>query len=119
MSQRQVLNGLRVIDAGTMVAGPFGGTLLADYGADVIKIEKPEQGDPMREWSPMKDGQSLWWKVTGRNKRLITLNLAVPRGREMFLRLVSEADAIVENYRPGTFARWGLSYTELAAVNPR
>jgi crotonobetainyl-CoA:carnitine CoA-transferase CaiB-like acyl-CoA transferase len=119
MSGRQVLNGLRVIDAGTMVAGPFSGTLLADYGADVIKIEKPEQGDPMREWSPMKDGKSLWWKVTARNKRLVTLNLANPRGRELFLQLVSEADAVVENYRPGTFARWGLGYTELAAVNPR
>jgi crotonobetainyl-CoA:carnitine CoA-transferase CaiB-like acyl-CoA transferase len=119
MSQRQVLNGLRVLDAGTMIAGPFGGTLLADYGADVIKIEKPDRGDPMREWSPMKDGQSLWWKVTGRNKRLVTLNLAKPCGRDVFLQLVSEADAVIENYRPGTFARWGLSYAELAAVNPR
>lgn len=119
MSERQVLNGLRVIDAGTMVAGPFSGTLLADYGADVIKIEKPEQGDPIRAWAPVKDGRSLWWKVTGRNKRLVTLNLANPRGRELFLQLVSEADAVVENYRPGTFAGWGLSYAELAAVNPR
>ena len=119
MSERQVLNGLRVIDAGTMVAGPFSGTLLADYGADVIKIEKPRQGDPMREWSPMKDGKSLWWKVTGRNKRLVTLDLAKPRGRELFLKLVSEADAVIENYRPGTFARWGLGYSELAAANPR
>ena len=119
MSQRQVLTGLRVIDAGTMVAGPFSGTLLADYGADVIKIEKPRQGDPIREWSPMKEGVSLWWKVTGRNKRLVTLDLSVPQGREIFLRLVSEADAVIENYRPGTFARWGLSYEQLAAVNPR
>jgi succinyl-CoA---D-citramalate CoA-transferase len=119
MSERQVLNGLRVIDAGTMIAGPFSGTLLADYGADVIKIEKPRQGDPMREWSPMKDGKSLWWKVTGRNKRLVTLDLAKPHGRELFLKLVSEADAVIENFRPGTFARWGLGYTELAAANPR
>jgi crotonobetainyl-CoA:carnitine CoA-transferase CaiB-like acyl-CoA transferase len=119
MSQRQVLNGLRVIDAGTMVAGPFSGTLLADYGADVIKIEKPGQGDPIREWSPIKDGVSLWWKVTARNKRLVTLDLAKPHGRDMFLRLVGEADAVIENYRPGTFARWGLSYEELAAINPR
>src|ERR1700729_4319147 len=92
MSERQVLNGLRVIDAGTMVAGPFIGTLLADYGADVIKIERPQSGDPMREWSPMKDGTSLWWKVTGRNKRLVTLNLAKRKGRDLFLRLVSDAD---------------------------
>ena len=118
MSERQVLNGLRVIDAGTMVAGPFIGTLLADYGADVIKVERPQSGDPMREWSPMKDGTSLWWKVTGRNKRLVTLNLAKRKGRDLFLRLVSDADVVIENFRPGTFARWGLSYEDLAAVNP-
>jgi crotonobetainyl-CoA:carnitine CoA-transferase CaiB-like acyl-CoA transferase len=113
------MSGLRVIDAGTMVAGPFSGTLLADYGADVIKVEKPNQGDPIREWSPIKDGISLWWKVTGRNKRLVTLDLSKGKGREIFLRLVAEADAVIENYRPGTFARWGLGYEELAAVNPR
>jgi crotonobetainyl-CoA:carnitine CoA-transferase CaiB-like acyl-CoA transferase len=116
---RPVLEGLRIIDAGTMVAGPFAGTLLADYGADVIKVEKPEVGDPLREWSPMKDGRSLWWKVTSRNKRLVTLDLASERGREIFLRLVDRADAVIENFRPGTFARWGLAYDELAAVNPR
>jgi succinyl-CoA---D-citramalate CoA-transferase len=114
-----ILEGLRIIDAGTMVAGPFGGTLLADYGADVIKIEKPNVGDPLREWSPMKDGQSLWWKVTSRNKRLITLDLATERGREIFLKLVERADAVIENFRPGTFAKWGLSYKDLAKVNPR
>lgn len=114
-----LLAGLRIVDAGTMVGGPFAGTLAADYGADVVKIEKPGVGDPIREWSPMKDGVSLWWKVTGRNKRLITLDLAKPDGRELFLRLVKRADAVIENFRPGTFARWGLSYDELAAVNPR
>jgi succinyl-CoA--D-citramalate CoA-transferase len=114
-----VLDGLRVIDAGTMIAGPFGGTMLADLGADVIKIEKPHAGDPMREWSPIKDGRSLWWKVTGRNKRLITLDLSAPRGRELFLRLVETADAVIENFRPGTLERWGLGYAELASVNPR
>jgi succinyl-CoA---D-citramalate CoA-transferase len=114
-----VLDGLRVIDAGTMIAGPFGGTMLADLGADVIKIEKPHAGDPMRGWSPIKDGRSLWWKVTGRNKRLITLDLSVPRGRELFLRLVEKADAVIENFRPGTFERWGLGYAALAEVNPR
>jgi succinyl-CoA---D-citramalate CoA-transferase len=116
---RQVLTGLRVLDAGTMVAGPFAGTLLADYGADVIKIEKPNHGDPIREWSPIKDGISLWWKVTGRNKRLITLDLSSERGRELFLQLVEQADVVIENFRPGTFARWGLSFAELSKVNPR
>jgi crotonobetainyl-CoA:carnitine CoA-transferase CaiB-like acyl-CoA transferase len=119
MNGQGLLEGLRIIDAGTMVGGPFAGTLAADYGADVIKIEKPDAGDPIREWSPMKDGVSLWWKVTGRNKRLITLDLGKPRGRELFLSLVERADAVIENFRPGTFARWGLSYDELAAVNPR
>ena len=118
-SGRQVLSGLRVIDAGTMVAGPFAGTLLADYGADVIKVEKPKQGDPIREWSPIKNGISLWWKVTGRNKRLITLDLSTTLGRALFLKLVEQADVVIENYRPGTFARWGLSFAELSKVNPR
>ena len=113
------LAGLRILDAGTMIGGPFAATLAADYGADVIKVEKPEGGDAIREWSPIKDGRSLWWKVTARNKRLITLNIGKPKGRELFLELVREADAVVENFRPGTFARWGLSYAELAAVNPR
>ena len=102
-----------------MVGGPFAATLAADYGADVVKIEKPGTGDPIREWSPIKDGVSLWWKVTARNKRLVTLDLAKPRGRELFLRMVESADAVIENFRPGTFARWSLSYEELAAVNPR
>ncbi len=119
MSERMVLDGLKVIDAGTMVAGPFGGTLLADLGADVIKLEKPLAGDPMREWSPMKDGRSLWWKVTARNKKLITLDLATATGKALFLRLAETADVVIENFRPGTFDRWGLSYAELAKVNPR
>ena len=112
---RPILAGLRILDAGTMVGGPFAATLAADYGADVVKIEKPGVGDPIREWSPIKDGVSLWWKVTARNKRLVTLDIGKPRGRELFLRMVESADAVIENFRPGTFARWGLSYEELAA----
>jgi succinyl-CoA---D-citramalate CoA-transferase len=114
-----VLSGLRVIDAGTMIGGPFTGTLAADYGADVIKIERPDGGDPIRQWSPLKDGVSLWWKVTARNKRLVTLDLRKERGRVLFLRLVESADAVIENYRPGTLDRWGLSYAELSRTNPR
>ena len=113
------LSGLRIIDAGTMIGGPFAGTLAADHGADVVKIEHPDGGDPIRQWSPMKDGVSLWWKVTGRNKRLVTLDLRTERGRELFLRLVERSDAVIENFRPGTFERWGLSYAELSRVNPR
>ena len=112
------LSGLKVIDAGTMIAGPFAATLLADYGASVIKIERPNVGDPMRQWTPMKEGLSLWWKVTARNKRLITLDLAAGAGRELFLELASCADVVVENFRPGTFERWGLGYDVLSSRNP-
>jgi crotonobetainyl-CoA:carnitine CoA-transferase CaiB-like acyl-CoA transferase len=112
------LAGLRVIDAGTMIAGPFTSTLLADYGADVIKIEKPVVGDSMRQWTPMKDGRSLWWKVNARNKRLMTLDLSQPAGQAVFLRMARHADVIVENFRPGTFERWGLGYDALSEINP-
>ena len=113
------LRGLRVLDAGTMIAGPLAGTHLADFGADVIKVELPHVGDSMRHWAPIKDGKSLWWKVIGRNKHLLTLNLAQPEGAALFKRIVAKSDIVIENYRPGTFAKWGLSYEALAAVNPR
>ena len=113
------LKGLRVIDAGQMIAAPLACTLLADFGADVIKIEHPTNGDAMRSRPPEKDGKSLWWKVIGRNKRNITLNLSKKEGQALLLRLVATADVLVENYRPGTFERWGLSYEQLKAVNPR
>ncbi len=112
------LEGLRVIDAGTMIAGPLAATQLADFGADVIKIEMPEVGDSMRHWAPIKDGKSLWWKVIGRNKRLVTLKLSTPEGSAVFKRLAAEADVVIENYRPGTFERWGLGYDVLSRVNP-
>lgn len=113
------LAGLKVIDAGNMIAGPLAATQMADFGADVIKIELPGTGDSMRHWAPMKDGKSLWWKVIGRNKRLITLSLSKEEGREIFRRLVREADVLIENFRPGTFERWGLSYKQLSEENPR
>lgn len=112
------LRGLRVIDAGTMIAGPLAATQLADFGAEVIKVEMPGVGDSMRHWTPTKEGQSLWWKVIGRNKRLITLTLSKTRGQELFRELVRSADIIIENYRPGTFERWGLGYADLARINP-
>jgi crotonobetainyl-CoA:carnitine CoA-transferase CaiB-like acyl-CoA transferase len=113
------LVGLRVLDAGNMIAGPLAATQLADFGADVIKLELPGTGDSMRHWAPMKDGLSLWWKVIGRNKRLITLTLSKPRGQELFRELVCKSDILIENYRPGTFERWGLGYKELARINPK
>lgn len=112
------LAGLRVIDAGTMIAGPLAATHLADFGADVIKIEQPEIGDSMRHWAPEKDGKSLWWKVIGRNKRLITLSLSNQEGQALFRRLVEKADIVIENYRPGTFEKWGLGYAALQKINP-
>jgi crotonobetainyl-CoA:carnitine CoA-transferase CaiB-like acyl-CoA transferase len=113
------LRGLRVIDAGQMIAAPLCCTLLADFGADVIKIEHPTQGDAMRTRPPEKDGRSLWWKVIARNKRTITLNLSKPDGQALLRQLVEDADVLVENYRPGTFERWGLGYDVLSAINPR
>jgi len=108
-----------VLDAGNMIAGPLAATQLADFGADVIKIELPGVGDSMRHWAPMKEGRSLWWKVIGRNKRLITLALSKPRGQTLFKELVRDTDILIENFRPGTFERWGLSFAELAKINPR
>lgn len=113
------LLGMRVLDAGNMIAGPLAATQLADFGADVIKIELPGIGDSMRHWAPMKDGRSLWWKVIGRNKRLITLALSKPRGQELFKALVRDTDILIENFKPGTFERWGLGFDELSKVNPR
>lgn len=113
------LAGLKVIDAGTMIAGPLTATHLADFGADVIKIEQPGIGDSMRHWTPMKDDKSLWWKVIARNKRLVTLSLSNPEGQALFKRLVETTDVVVENYRPGTFERWGLGYDVLSKINPR
>lgn len=113
------LNGLRVIDAGQMIAGPLSCTMLADFGAEVIKIEHPVHGDAMRSRPPEKEGKSLWWKVIGRNKKNITLNLSKPEGQALLKRLVKTADVLVENFRPGTFERWGLGYDELAKINPR
>lgn len=113
------LAGLKVLDAGNMIAGPLAATQMADFGAEVIKVELPKHGDSMRHWSPIKDGKSLWWKVIGRNKKLITLALSKPEGRALFLDLIKSVDVVIENFRPGTFERWGLSYQELAAVNPR
>ena len=112
------LAGLHVIDAGTMIAGPLAGTLLADFGADVVKLELPGAGDAMRDWTPVKEGKSLWWKVIARNKRLITLSLSKPEGQALFKRLVEDVDVVIENYRPGTFERWGLGYDVLSKINP-
>ncbi|TXS50982.1 CaiB/BaiF CoA transferase family protein [Streptomyces sp. t39] len=113
------LEGLRVLDLATLFAGPMCATLLGDYGAEVVKVEHPTRPDPSRGHGPAKDGVGLWWKVLGRNKRTITLDLSTPGGRETLLRLAATADVVVENFRPGTLERWGLGWEELGAANPR
>lgn len=113
------LTGLRVLDLATLFAGPLAATMLADFGAEVVKIEHPRRPDPSRGHGPAKDGVGLWWKLLGRGKRTATLDLSTPGGREVLLRLVADADVVVENFRPGTLERWGLGWAELSAVNPR
>ncbi|MFD6993138.1 CaiB/BaiF CoA transferase family protein [Streptomyces sp. NPDC059943] len=113
------LHGLRVLDLATLFAGPLAATMLGDFGAEVVKVEHPTRPDPSRGHGPAKDGVGLWWKILGRNKRTITLDLGTPAGRDVLLRLAADADVIVENFRPGTLERWGLGWAELSAVNPR
>lgn len=113
------LGGLKIIDISTVVAGPFAAGLLGDYGADVLKVEMPGTGDSLRALAPHKDGAPLWWKVTNRNKRGITLDLRQPEGRDLLAKLVAEADVLVENFRPGTLDDWGISRDWLQAINPR
>lgn len=114
------LQGLRVIELGTLLAGPFCGQLLGDFGAEVIKVEPPGQGDPMRVWGREKaNGKSLWWPVVARNKKAITLDLRQERGQELLKDLVRKADFLLENFRPGTLEKWGLGWEQLSAINPR
>src|SRR5919109_2248488 len=111
------LTGLRVIDCSRLIAGGVLATLLADHGADVIKIENPRGGDPLRTW--LRERGELWWKVYARGKRSVTLNLTQPRGQELLKRLVRDADVLIENFLPGTFERWGLGWDVLSTENPR
>jgi crotonobetainyl-CoA:carnitine CoA-transferase CaiB-like acyl-CoA transferase len=113
------LAGLKVIDISTVVAAPFAACLLADHGADVIKVEMPGTGDALRGLAPHKDGVPLWWKVTNRNKRGITLDLRRPEGRELLGRLVKDADVLIENFRPGTLDKWNIGAAWLHELNPK
>ena len=117
-SQRDALSDVRVLELGSMLAGPFCGTLLGEFGAEVIKVEKPGKGDALREWPPMKDGVALWWRSMSRNKRLATLDLSRAEARETALALIARADIVVENFRPGTLERWGFGPDELLEETP-
>jgi formyl-CoA transferase len=112
------LAGIKVLELGTLIAGPFCSRMLAEFGADVIKVEAPGVGDPIRQWRVLKDGTSLWWSVQARNKKSITLNMKDPRGQEIAKKLALDADIIIENYRPGVLEKWHLGYEQLKAENP-
>ena len=113
------LTGMRMVELGTLLAGPFAGRLLGDMGAEVLKVEAPGKPDPLRDWGHARyEGRSLWWPVQSRNKKCITLNLREPRGQELLLELVRVADVVTENFRPGTLERWNLGYDRLSAANP-
>jgi formyl-CoA transferase len=118
--QNGPLSDLRVIELGTLLAGPFCGQLLGDLGAEIIKVEPPGKGDPLRVWGrEQAHGKSLWWPVVGRNKKSITLDLRQKEGQELLKSLVAKADFLLENFRPGTLEKWGLGWHELASLNPR
>ena len=112
------LDGLRVVEMGQLIAGPFAAKMLGEFGADVVKIEPPGTGDPLRNWRLLQDGTSVWWQVSSRNKRSVALDLRAAEGQDIARRLISEADVLVENFRPGTLEAWGMGWEVLSALNP-
>ncbi|WP_333841533.1 CaiB/BaiF CoA transferase family protein [Limnohabitans sp.] len=113
------LHGLRVVELGQLIAGPFAAKTLADFGADVVKIETPKTGDPLRKWRLLKDGTSVWWQVQSRNKRSVALDLKDKAAQDIVRQLVKDADVLIENFRPGAMEGWGLGPDDLLALNPR
>lgn len=119
LPQDPPLSHLRILELGSFIAGPFAGQLLGDLGAEVIKIEPPNEGDPMRKWGILQNDESLWWPSIARNKRSVVIDLRREEGRQIIRLLAREVDVILENFRPGTLEKWGLSYQELSAENPK
>ena len=113
------LSGLKVIEIGQLIAGPFASKILAEFGADVIKIEPPKTGDPLRTWRLLHEGTSVWWAAHARNKRSVTLDLRQPEGQEVIRKLAADADILIENFRPGAMEKWGLGFNDLHALNPK
>jgi formyl-CoA transferase len=113
------LTGIRVLELGQLIAGPFAAKMLGEFGAEVIKVEPPVKGDPLRKWRLIHDGTSVWWQVQSRNKQSITLDLRQPEAQEVVRKLVKEVDVLVENFKPGCLEAWGLGWDELKAINPR
>lgn len=116
--QAGALAGVRVVEMGQLIAGPFAGKTLGEFGAEVIKIEAPGAGDPLRNWRMIKEGTSVWWQVQSRNKKSVALDLRQAQGQELARQLLKEADVLIENFRPGTLEGWGMSPDELHAINP-
>jgi len=112
------LAGVKVVELGQLIAGPFAGKTLADFGAEVVKIEPPGEGDPLRKWRLLHKGTSVWWQVQSRNKQSVAVDLRQPEGQEIVRRLIREADVVIENFRPGTMEGWGLGWDELSKINP-
>ena len=113
------LKGIKVIELGTLIAAPFCSRILAEFGAEVIKIESPDGGDQLRQWRKMYEGTSLWWYVQSRNKKSLTLNLRLAEGQEIVRKLAQEADIVIENFRPGALEKWNIGWEQLSAINPR
>ncbi|MDS9472550.1 CaiB/BaiF CoA-transferase family protein [Sporosarcina pasteurii] len=116
--KKKPLEGLKVLEMGSLIAGPFAGKLFAEFGAEVIKIESPGNGDPLRKWRKLHNGTSLWWYIQSRNKKSVSVNLKIEEGIEIIQDLVREVDIVVENFRPGVMEKWGLGYEDLKKINP-
>lgn len=113
------LKGLKVLELGSLIAGPFAGRLMADFGAEVIKVEPPEKGDPIRKWRMLQNGTSLWWYIQSRNKKSLSLDLNQGEAQEIIRELSNEVDIIIENFKPGTLEKWGIGYEDLKMINPK
>ena len=115
----QILSGIRVLELGQLIAGPFAAKTLADFGAEIIKVESPQEGDPLRKWRMIHEGTSVWWQAQSRNKQSICIDLRVKEGQEIVRRLAKEADVLIENFRPGIMEKWGMGWDELHTLNPK
>src|SRR5690554_5634405 len=115
---QMALSGVRVLELGSLIAGPYACALLAQFGAEVVKIEQPKTGDPLRKWRKLHEGTSLWWYTQSRNKKSVTLDLKSPEGQDIVRKLAAEADIVIENFRPGTLEKWGLGWEQLSAIKP-
>jgi len=116
---KKPLEGVRVIEVGQLLAGPFAGCMLAYFGAEVIKVEPPETGDPIRNWRVIEEGTSLWWRSIARNKKSVTIDLRQEEGRSLVKSLMDSADVVIENFRPGTMEKWGLGPEDIKKQNPK